>query len=131
MGATPEKPARTVAESEKLYERVLEFFWRDEEHDFIVRLADTPMGDWEMVPTPTPDEMIAIRTEYSTAKVEFAGFVHHEGRYCYYFCDRTIFKVQYLDNLAVEEFWVDFASEVDERAASRELKALIALLQGP
>ena len=113
--------SRTIAESELLYEQVKGFFWRPPEADFIVRISAAPMNEWEVIPTSSEDEMISIRCRLES---EFAGYIRHEGRYCFYFVDLNIVKVQYLDNGEIDCFHVRGFHEFDLATVAKELRML-------
>lgn len=116
--------ARTVADSELYYEQVKAFFWRKEEADFIVRFSDAPMEKWELIPTPSVDEMIWLRHRFCEEGSEFAGFIRDEGRYGFYFVDQNITKAQYLDNGEIESFNVHVFSELDLAKVAEEFRML-------
>ena len=122
--------ARIVAESEILFEQVKSAFWRKEEADFAVRFSEAEMKDWEIIPTHSVDEMILVRCRLDDAGSGFAGFIHHEGRYCFYFKDQNIIKIQYLDNCEIDCFSVHSFSEFNLELVARELKALQEDIQG-
>ena len=116
--------SRTVAESELLYEQVKGFFWHKEEADFTIRFNGEEMKDWDSIPTPTHEKMFEVRGRFCSEDVEFAGFIHHEGRYCFYFLDRNILKVQYLDNGEIDHFNVRSFSEIDLAQVAKEFRML-------
>lgn len=115
---------RTVAESESYYEEVKNFFWRKEEADFIVRFSDAPMEEWEMVPTASADDMFWLRHRFCEEGAEFAGFIHDEERYGFYFVDQNISKAEYLDNGEIDCFNIRTFSEFDLEKVAAELKML-------
>jgi hypothetical protein len=118
---------KTLADSELHFEQVKKYFWRKTETDFVIRFANTDMCHWELIPTNSIDDMIDIRFRMSNEGIEFAGFVRYEGRYCYYFHDRNILKVQYLDNNEIDCFRVHSATEftaIELAQVARELREL-------
>ncbi len=118
--------ARTFEESEILYEQVKDFFWRKaEETDFIVAFSDGAMKFWEIIPIDSCDEMFSARVRLHSEGIDFAGFGHSEGRYCYYFMDQNFVKTQYLDNGEIHSFSVHSFCEFDLAAVARELRQLV------
>jgi hypothetical protein len=118
---------KTVADSELHFEKVKDYFWRETEADFVIRFDATDMCQWELIPTSSIDDMIDTRLRLSDENTEFAGFVWYEGRYCYYFHDRNILKVQYLDNNEIDYFAVHSATEfsaIELAQVAKELREL-------
>lgn len=107
------------------YERVKSFFWHEEGPDFIVRFSDAPMDSWELIPTPSVDEMIRCRHRFCEEGAEFAGFIHNEDRYGFYFVDQNIVKAQYLDNGEIDCFNVRSFSKLNLSRVTEELRELI------
>jgi hypothetical protein len=118
--------ARTVAESEIYYDRVKTYFLHEDQADFVVGFLNADMSDWETIPTPSPDDMILIRWRLSDAGFEYAGFIHHDGRYCFYFNDRNIIKVEYLDTGELDYFGIHEVTDLNLKLVARDLR----LLQG-
>jgi hypothetical protein len=116
--------ARTVAESERYYEKVKAYFLHEDEADFVVGFSGLDMSSWNAIPTPSPDDMILIRWRLSDAGFEYAGFIHHDGRYCFYFNDRNFIKVEYLDNGELDYFVVHDVTDFNIKLVARDLRML-------
>jgi hypothetical protein len=115
---------KTVLESLKHYEEVKKYFYRPDELDFAVRFSNTPMADWLVISTPSLDDMEKVRFRLSEDGFEFAGYVRCEGRYCFYFVDINIIKIQFLDNDEVDCFRDKTFFEIDLKIVASELRAL-------
>jgi hypothetical protein len=125
------KPRNSIEESEALYKRVLEFFWRKPEQDFVVRMSDRPMNEWEIIPTPTIEKMYEARASVMDNPYGFVGFQHVEdGYYEYHFCDEVIVKGENLDTRELLCFSILDFFEMDLRAVVGEFKSLKKGLQG-
>jgi hypothetical protein len=118
--------SKPVSESEIQYEQVKKYFWRPEEADFVIRFSESDMCQWQEFPTPSFEEMRKIRRRLAIEDSEFAGFIRHEGRYCFYFCDKNFLKVQYLDNGEIDYFGMCSFPEIDLSKVAKEYR----LLQG-
>jgi hypothetical protein len=114
---------RTVAESEALFERVKAYFWTPDEKDFLVRISDAPMAEWQRIPTPTVEEMIDLRCRM-LGVADFAGFIWADGRYEFYFCDQNMTKKQFLHPVETYYFAVKRFSEVDIEKVVADLRML-------
>lgn len=116
---------RSVAESEQLFEQVKRFFWFPEEQDFAIRFVGQDMTAWQLIPTATPEEMMSVRIRLSDEEGQFAGFIRHEGRYCFYFYDCNILKVQYLGDGEISYFDVHSFCELDLSKVAEELQSFL------
>ncbi len=118
--------ARTFEESQLLYERVKTFFWRRaSEADYVVAFSDTEMKNWEIISTGSEEEMFTVRLRLWTQKIDYAGFVHCEGRYCYYYVDQNFMKTQYLDSGEFQAFHVHSFCEFDMEKVAEELQQFL------
>jgi hypothetical protein len=116
--------SKSVSDSERYYEQVKKYFWRPEEADFVVRFHGDDMSEWLVMLTLSLDEMREIRSRLIEEDSSFAGFVRYLGRYCFYFRDENIFKVQYLDNGEINHFNVRSFSEIDLAKVVAEFRML-------
>jgi hypothetical protein len=106
------------------YEEVKNYFARPQESDFVVPFSAAPICEWQTVPTPTGEEMSAVRFRLIDEQTEFAGFIHEKGRYCFYFVDKNITKIQYLDNGEVKYFHDQTFCEFNLNEVASELRML-------
>jgi hypothetical protein len=113
---------KTIADSELDYQRVKNYFLRTKRDDFLVKFSSSRMALWELIPTASIEEMINLRIRLHVQGSEFAGFVHHERRYCFYFCDRNFLKVQYIDNGEIDCFSVHSFFDVDMKKLGDEVR---------
>jgi hypothetical protein len=113
-----------LLESQLQYERVKKYFYKESKLEFAIRFSDLDMSDWELIPTPSTDAMIETRGRLRDEGAEFAGFVWHEGRYCFYFVDKYIIKVQFMDNGELNYFDVHAFYEMDLKKVAHELRLL-------
>jgi hypothetical protein len=119
------KTASESLECEALYSEVLQFFTASAKLAFAVEIdLAMPMSDWRVIPTPTTKIMMDVRSELMASGSEFAGFIHHNGRYSFYFCMDQFFKAQYLDNMEVIELMATDVSEVNLDQVRIELKKI-------
>jgi hypothetical protein len=116
--------SKSVCESEMQYEQVKKYFWRPEEADFVVRFKSNDMSEWQVIPTLTTDEMAEVRGRLIAEEASFAWFIRYLGRYCFYFSDENILKIQYLDNGEINHFDIRSFSEIDLAKVAAECRML-------
>lgn len=73
-------------------------------------------------PSLLAHDMFSVRIRLRTERIDYAGFGHSDGRYCYYFVDQNFLKTQYLDNGEIHSFDVLSFCEFDLAAVAREFK---------
>lgn len=93
-----------MAESEKLYEQIKNFFLKEEKDFFVIEMSDNPMAEWNVVYVDSVEEMMDERLRLMKKNSNFAGFIKYEGHYNFYYVDSNFVKSQNVENGEIVAF---------------------------
>ena len=116
---------RSKIDSEILYKKIKEFFLTENRQQIIIEISDQPINQWKIIGISSIEEMISVRCDLVYEDQDFAGFIHSENKYVFYFSDQNIYKSEIIDSGQVEEFYDRTFSELDLNKVVKELRQLL------
>lgn len=113
-----------MAESEKLYEQIKNFFLKEEKVEFVIEISAHPLIEWNIIHVYSAEEMMVVRGRLIDSGSDFAGFIYFEGHYNFYYVDNNFAKSENMDSGVIVDFHDFTAHTFDISKVAEELRQL-------